>query len=156
HARDGLRRQQLPVRQRAVTRARGSALGLGHRSGPRRDSRTWFAWSSAGLASGTEPGSVLEPGSRVSDCRGRTRFGQHELPALAAPWVPGSDGGAAREPGPARRHLRARADVQPRLRGVVALGEAEEARAALRDQWHGDPTDEERVAILERAHELAG
>jgi DNA-binding transcriptional MerR regulator len=41
------------------------------------------------------------------------------------------------------------------LDALVALAEAEEARAALRDQWHGDPTDEERVAILERAIELA-
>jgi DNA-binding transcriptional MerR regulator len=37
---------------------------------------------------------------------------------------------------------------------LVTLAEAEEARAALRDQWYGDPTDEERVAILERASEL--
>lgn len=37
---------------------------------------------------------------------------------------------------------------------LVALAEAEEARAALRDQWHGDPTDEERLAIVERASEL--
>jgi MerR family transcriptional regulator, repressor of the yfmOP operon len=37
---------------------------------------------------------------------------------------------------------------------LVALAEAEEARAALRNQWHGDPTDEERVAILDRAAEL--
>jgi MerR family transcriptional regulator, repressor of the yfmOP operon len=41
------------------------------------------------------------------------------------------------------------------LEEVVALAEAEEARAALRDQWHGDPIDEERVAILERAAEIA-
>ena len=38
---------------------------------------------------------------------------------------------------------------------LVVLAEAEEARAALRDQWYGDPTDEERVAILDRAKELA-
>jgi DNA-binding transcriptional MerR regulator len=38
---------------------------------------------------------------------------------------------------------------------LVTLAEAEEARAALRDQWYGDPTDEERVAILDRAIELA-
>ena len=38
---------------------------------------------------------------------------------------------------------------------LVSLAEAEEARAALRDQWHNDPTDEERLAILERAIELA-
>jgi DNA-binding transcriptional MerR regulator len=37
---------------------------------------------------------------------------------------------------------------------LVALAEAEEARAALRDQWHGDATDEERLAIVERASEL--
>jgi MerR family transcriptional regulator, repressor of the yfmOP operon len=37
---------------------------------------------------------------------------------------------------------------------LVTLAEAEEARAALRDQWYGDPTDEERVAILDRASEL--
>src|SRR3954470_6725632 len=41
------------------------------------------------------------------------------------------------------------------LEGLVALAEAEEARAALRDQWHGEPTDEERVGILERADEIA-
>jgi DNA-binding transcriptional MerR regulator len=41
------------------------------------------------------------------------------------------------------------------LEELVALAEAEEARAALRDQWHGDPTDEERVSIVERALELA-
>jgi DNA-binding transcriptional MerR regulator len=41
------------------------------------------------------------------------------------------------------------------LEELVALADAEEARAALRDQWHGDPTDEERVAILERAEEIA-
>jgi DNA-binding transcriptional MerR regulator len=37
------------------------------------------------------------------------------------------------------------------LEELVTLAEAEEARAALRDQWYGDPTDEERVAIIERA-----
>jgi DNA-binding transcriptional MerR regulator len=37
------------------------------------------------------------------------------------------------------------------LEELVELAEAEEARAALRDQWHGDPTDEERVAILDLA-----
>jgi len=42
------------------------------------------------------------------------------------------------------------------LEELVALAEAEETRAALRDQWHGDPTDEERVAILDRAIEIAG
>jgi DNA-binding transcriptional MerR regulator len=40
------------------------------------------------------------------------------------------------------------------LEELVRLGEAEEARAALRDQWHGNPTGEERVAILERGFEL--
>ena len=38
---------------------------------------------------------------------------------------------------------------------LVALAEAEEARAALRNQWHGEPTDAKRVAILERATDLA-
>jgi DNA-binding transcriptional MerR regulator len=37
---------------------------------------------------------------------------------------------------------------------LVTLAEAEEARAALRDQWHGDPTDEERLAIVEQAAQL--
>ncbi|MFL5926616.1 MAG: MerR family transcriptional regulator [Gaiellaceae bacterium] len=41
------------------------------------------------------------------------------------------------------------------LEELVALAEAEEARAALRDQWHGDPTDEERVEIIDRAQEIA-
>ena len=40
------------------------------------------------------------------------------------------------------------------LEELVELAEAEEARAALRDQWHGDPTDEERVAIVDQAIEL--
>jgi DNA-binding transcriptional MerR regulator len=38
---------------------------------------------------------------------------------------------------------------------LIAVAEAEETRAALRDQWHGDPTDEERIAIIDRALELA-
>jgi DNA-binding transcriptional MerR regulator len=38
---------------------------------------------------------------------------------------------------------------------LVALAEAEEMRAALRDRWHGDPTDEERLAILDRSADLA-
>ncbi len=38
---------------------------------------------------------------------------------------------------------------------LVQLAEAEEARAALRDQWYDDPTDRERVAILEQAIEIA-
>jgi DNA-binding transcriptional MerR regulator len=37
---------------------------------------------------------------------------------------------------------------------LVALAEAEEARAALRDQWEGDPTDAERLAIVEQATTL--
>jgi MerR family transcriptional regulator, repressor of the yfmOP operon len=41
------------------------------------------------------------------------------------------------------------------LEELVTLAEAEEARAALRDQWHGNPTDAERVAIVQRATELA-
>jgi DNA-binding transcriptional MerR regulator len=40
------------------------------------------------------------------------------------------------------------------LDALVELAEAEEARAALRDQWHGDPTPEERLAILDRVQEL--
>ena len=40
------------------------------------------------------------------------------------------------------------------LEELVTLAEAEEARAALRDQWYGDPTDEERIAIIDRATEL--
>ncbi|MBV8081308.1 MAG: MerR family transcriptional regulator [Actinobacteria bacterium] len=40
------------------------------------------------------------------------------------------------------------------LEELVALAEAEEARAALRDQWHGDPTTAERIAILTRSSEL--
>ena len=38
---------------------------------------------------------------------------------------------------------------------LVALADAEEARAALRDQWHGNPTEAERLAIVDRATELA-
>jgi DNA-binding transcriptional MerR regulator len=41
------------------------------------------------------------------------------------------------------------------LEELLALAEAEEARAALRDQWYGDPSDDERVAILDRAIQLA-
>ena len=41
------------------------------------------------------------------------------------------------------------------LEELVTLVEAEEARAALRDRWHGDPTDEERIAILDHAIEIA-
>ena len=42
------------------------------------------------------------------------------------------------------------------LEELVELAEAEEARAALRDQWHGDPTDEERLAIIDEAMVLVG
>jgi DNA-binding transcriptional MerR regulator len=38
---------------------------------------------------------------------------------------------------------------------LVVLAEAEEARAALREQWHGNPTDRERVQIVDQAIELA-
>ena len=41
------------------------------------------------------------------------------------------------------------------LEELVALAEAEEARAGLRDRWYDEPTDEERVAILTKATELA-
>jgi DNA-binding transcriptional MerR regulator len=34
---------------------------------------------------------------------------------------------------------------------LVELAEAEEARAALRDQWHEDPSDDERRAIVDEA-----
>ena len=49
------------------------------------------------------------------------RAGQHELSALADPRLHGRDGGAARQPRPARRHLRPGADVQPRLRRLHRL-----------------------------------
>jgi DNA-binding transcriptional MerR regulator len=41
------------------------------------------------------------------------------------------------------------------LEDLVALAEAEEERAALRDRWHDDPSDDERRAILDRALDLA-
>ena len=41
------------------------------------------------------------------------------------------------------------------LEDLVSLAEAEQERAALRDQWHEDPSDEERAAILDRALEVA-
>ena len=41
------------------------------------------------------------------------------------------------------------------LEELVALTDAEEARALLRDRWHGDPSEAERAAILDRAIELA-
>jgi DNA-binding transcriptional MerR regulator len=37
------------------------------------------------------------------------------------------------------------------LEEIVALAEAEEARAALRDRWFDDPTDAERRRIVEAA-----
>ena len=41
------------------------------------------------------------------------------------------------------------------LEDLVSLAEAEQERAALRDQWHEDPSDEERAAILDRALDVA-
>jgi DNA-binding transcriptional MerR regulator len=41
------------------------------------------------------------------------------------------------------------------LEDLVALAEAEEERAALRDRWHDDPSDDERRTILDRALDLA-
>jgi DNA-binding transcriptional MerR regulator len=38
---------------------------------------------------------------------------------------------------------------------LVTLAETEEARRALREQWHDDPTDLERIEILDQAIELA-
>jgi DNA-binding transcriptional MerR regulator len=38
---------------------------------------------------------------------------------------------------------------------LVALARAEETRSALRQQWHDDPTEEERAQILDRAIEIA-
>jgi MerR family transcriptional regulator, repressor of the yfmOP operon len=40
------------------------------------------------------------------------------------------------------------------LEEIVALAEAEEARAALRDRWYDDPTDAERRRIVEAAFPL--
>ncbi len=37
---------------------------------------------------------------------------------------------------------------------MLALAEAEDARAALRDQWHDDPGDADRARILDRAIEI--
>jgi DNA-binding transcriptional MerR regulator len=54
-----------------------------------------------------------------------------------------------------RELLRLRDLLGLTLEELVALADAEEARAALRDQWYGDPSDEERKAILDRAIELA-
>ena len=50
-----------------------------------------------------------------------------------------------------RELLRLRDLLGLSLDELVELAEAEEARAALRDQWHGDPTDDERVQILDQA-----
>ena len=41
------------------------------------------------------------------------------------------------------------------LESIVDLAQAEEARAALRDQWYDDPTDEERLEIVEQATAIA-
>lgn len=46
------------------------------------------------------------------------------------------------------------------LEELRQLAEAEEARASLREQWHGDPTDQARLQILEQTiplveHQLA-
>jgi chaperonin GroEL (HSP60 family) len=39
---------------------------------------------------------------------------------------------------------------------LVTLAEAEQERAALRNRWHrDDPTDEERIAILDSALDVA-
>jgi DNA-binding transcriptional MerR regulator len=40
------------------------------------------------------------------------------------------------------------------LEEIVALAEAEEARAALRDRWYDDPSDAERRRIIEAAFPL--
>jgi DNA-binding transcriptional MerR regulator len=40
------------------------------------------------------------------------------------------------------------------LEEIVALAEAEEARAALRDQWEHDPSDAERLRIIDAATPL--
>jgi DNA-binding transcriptional MerR regulator len=37
---------------------------------------------------------------------------------------------------------------------LITVAEAEEARAALRDQWYGDPTDDERALILKSGFEI--
>jgi DNA-binding transcriptional MerR regulator len=53
-----------------------------------------------------------------------------------------------------RELIRLRDALGLSLEELVGLAEAEEARAALRDQWHGDPTDEQRIAIVDQAMEL--
>jgi len=50
-----------------------------------------------------------------------------------------------------RELLRLRDLLGLSLDELVELAEAEEARAALRDQWYGDPTDAERLEILDQA-----
>jgi MerR family transcriptional regulator, repressor of the yfmOP operon len=50
-----------------------------------------------------------------------------------------------------RELIRLRDALGLTLDELVELAEAEEARAALRDQWHGDPSDEERLRILDQA-----
>jgi len=42
-----------------------------------------------------------------------------------------------------------------RLDELTMLADAEQLRAVLREQWDGHPTDEERIAILKQADELA-
>ena len=82
--------------------------------------------------------------------------GEHELPAVVDPRLPGRDGGAAGEPRPARRHLRAGADVQPRLRGLhvvldPALGhlDARERGCALADPDAGRAGRRRRARVRE-------
>ena len=53
-----------------------------------------------------------------------------------------------------RELMRLRDALGLSLDELVELAEAEEARAALRDQWFGDPTDKERRQIVDRALEL--
>ena len=66
----------------------------------------------------------------------------------------GRDGGAGRQPRPDRRHVRPRADVQPRLRGLhglldPAVGhlDARAAGGALADRDAGRPGHRRRVAV---------
>jgi|1185.fasta_scaffold87931_2 DNA-binding transcriptional MerR regulator len=42
------------------------------------------------------------------------------------------------------------------LEELVGLAEAEQARAALRDQWFDDPTDAERLEIIDAALPVVG
>jgi DNA-binding transcriptional MerR regulator len=50
-----------------------------------------------------------------------------------------------------RELLRMRDLLGLSLEELVTLTEAEEARAALRDRWHQDPTEAERLRIIEEA-----